>query len=72
MLTGPAIPDNPTILDPLRASRYARSTLDAAVLEEGRPLIRGGNEDTILRAWPRGAFELVLSPEILAEIGRVL
>jgi hypothetical protein len=31
MLTGPAIPDNPTILDPLRASRYVRSTLDAGV-----------------------------------------
>jgi putative transposase len=31
MLASPAIPGSPAILDPLRASRYARSTLDAAV-----------------------------------------
>jgi putative PIN family toxin of toxin-antitoxin system len=35
-------------------------------------LIRGGNEDRILRAWRRGAFELVLSPAILAEMARAL
>jgi putative PIN family toxin of toxin-antitoxin system len=35
-------------------------------------LIRGGNEDRILRAWQRGAFELVLSPQILEEMGRAL
>lgn len=35
-------------------------------------LICGGNEDRILRAWRRGAFELVLSPQILEEMGRVL
>ena len=35
-------------------------------------LIRGGNEDQILRAWRRGAFELVLSPPILEELGRAL
>jgi putative PIN family toxin of toxin-antitoxin system len=35
-------------------------------------LIRGGNEDRLLRAWQRGAFDLVLSPPILAEIGRAL
>lgn len=35
-------------------------------------LIRGGNEDRILRAWQRGAFELVLSPQILDEMGRAL
>ncbi len=35
-------------------------------------LIRGGNEDRILRAWHRGAFELVLSPPILKEIARAL
>jgi putative PIN family toxin of toxin-antitoxin system len=35
-------------------------------------LIRGGNEDRILRAWQHGAFELVLSPEILDELGRAL
>lgn len=35
-------------------------------------LIRGGNEDRILRAWRRGAFELVLSPPILEEMARAL
>lgn len=35
-------------------------------------LIRGGNEDRILRAWQRGAFEVVLSHQILQEMGRVL
>jgi len=35
-------------------------------------LIKGGNEDRILRAWQRGAFQLVLSPQILEEMGRVL
>ena len=35
-------------------------------------LIQGGNEDRILRAWQRGVFELVLSPQILDELGRAL
>lgn len=35
-------------------------------------LIRNGNEDRILRAWQRGAFDLALSPRILEEMGRVL
>ena len=35
-------------------------------------LIRGGNEDRIVRAWERGAFELIFSPAILEEIGRAL
>ena len=35
-------------------------------------LIKGGNEDRILRAWPRGAFQLVVSRQILEEMGRVL
>lgn len=35
-------------------------------------LIRGGNEDRILRAWRRGAFELVRSPPILQEMARAL
>jgi putative transposase len=42
MLTGQAIPDNPAILDPLRASRYARSTLDAASTLTGLRLGRSG------------------------------
>jgi putative PIN family toxin of toxin-antitoxin system len=48
-----------------------RAVLDTNVIVSAT-LIRGGNEDTIIRAWLRGAFELVLSPEILEEIGRVL
>ena len=35
-------------------------------------LIRGGNEDRILRAWRRRRFDLVLSPPILEELGRAL
>ncbi len=48
-----------------------RVVLDTNVIVSAT-LIRGGNEDKILRAWQRGAFELVLSSEILEEIGRVL
>ena len=35
-------------------------------------LIRGGNEDRILRAWQHGEFDLVISSVILEEIGRAL
>jgi len=35
-------------------------------------LIRGGNEDRVLRGFQRGRFDLVISPPILEEIGRVL
>jgi putative PIN family toxin of toxin-antitoxin system len=35
-------------------------------------LIRGGNEDRILRAWQAGKYALVLSGPILQEVGRVL
>src|SRR3970282_1353378 len=35
-------------------------------------LIKGGNEDRILRAWQPGTFQLILSPQILEEMGRVL
>ena len=48
-----------------------RVVLDTNVIVSAA-LIRGGNEDRVLRAWLRGAFKLVLSPEILAEVGRVL
>ncbi len=48
-----------------------RAVLDTNVLVSAT-LIRDGNEDRILRAWRRGAFELVLSPAMLAEAGRVL
>jgi len=48
-----------------------RVVLDTNVVVSAT-LIRGGNEDRILRAWQRGAFDLVLSLPILAEIGRAL
>lgn len=48
-----------------------RAVLDTNVIVSAT-LIRGGNEDRVIRAWLRGAFELVLSPQILEEIGRVL
>jgi putative PIN family toxin of toxin-antitoxin system len=51
--------------------RVLRVVLDTNVIVSAT-LIRGGNEDRILRAWQRGVFELALSPEILEEIGRVL
>ena len=35
-------------------------------------LIRGDNEDRILRAWRRRRFDLVLSSPILEELGRAL
>lgn len=48
-----------------------RAVLDTNVVISAT-LIRGGNEDRILRAWQRGAFQLVLSPQILDEMGRAL
>ena len=48
-----------------------RAVLDTNVLVSAT-LVRGGNEDRILRAWRRAAFELVLSQEVLAELGRAL
>jgi predicted nucleic acid-binding protein len=37
-----------------------RAVLDTNVIVSAT-LIRGGNEDRVLRAWLRGTFELVLS-----------
>ncbi len=48
-----------------------RAVLDTNVVVSAT-LIRGGNEDRILRSWRHSGFELVLSPNILQEIGRVL
>ena len=48
-----------------------RVVLDTNVIISAT-LIRGGNEDQILRAWQRGVFELVFSPPILEELGRAL
>lgn len=48
-----------------------RVVLDTNVIVSAT-LIRGGNEDQILRAWRRGRFDLVLSPPILEELSRAL
>ena len=48
-----------------------RVVLDTNVIISAT-LIRGGQEDQIVRAWQRGVFELVLSPPILEEMGRAL
>ena len=48
-----------------------RVVLDTNVIISAT-LIRGGQEDQIVRAWQRGVFELVLSPPILDEMGRAL
>ena len=48
-----------------------RVVLDTNVLVSA-VLIRGGNEDRILRAWQAGSFDLVVSPSILVELARIL
>ncbi len=48
-----------------------RAVLDTNVVISAT-LIRDGSEDRILRAWQRGAFDVVLSPQILDEMGRAL
>ena len=48
-----------------------RAVLDTNVVISAT-LIRDGIEDRILRAWQRGAFDVVLSPQILDEMGRAL
>ena len=48
-----------------------RAVLDTNVLISAT-LIHDGTEDRILRAWQRDAFDLVLSPQILDEMGRAL
>lgn len=48
-----------------------RAVLDTNVLISAT-LIRAGNEDRVLRAWQRGEFEVVVSPQILQEMARVL
>jgi len=48
-----------------------RAVLDTNVLISAT-LIRDGIEDRIFRAWQRDAFDLVLSPQILEEMGRAL
>jgi hypothetical protein len=48
-----------------------RAVLDTNVIVSA-VLIRRGNERRILDAWRGGAFDLVLSPPLLEELGRVL
>jgi predicted nucleic acid-binding protein len=48
-----------------------RAVLDTNVVASA-VLIRRGNERRILDAWRRGAFDLVISPPLLEELGRVL
>ena len=48
-----------------------RAVLDTNVLISAT-LVKGGTEDQIVRAWSAGRFDLVLSPEILEEMGRAM
>lgn len=48
-----------------------RAVLDTNVLISAT-LVQGGAEDRIVRAWRAGRFDLVLSPQILEEIGRAM
>lgn len=48
-----------------------RAVLDTNVIASA-VLIRRGNERRVLDAWRRGAFDLVISPPLLEELGRVL
>jgi uncharacterized protein len=48
-----------------------RAVVDTNVIVSGS-LIRNGNEDRVLRAWQRGAFDLVVSPHLLEDLGRAL
>ena len=48
-----------------------RAVLDTNVLISAT-LVKGGVESRIVRAWQAGQFDLVLSPDILEEIGRAM
>jgi putative PIN family toxin of toxin-antitoxin system len=49
-----------------------RAVLDPNVLVSALISRRGGSPDRIVRAWREGAFELVLSPRLIAELTDVL
>ena len=49
-----------------------RAVLDPNVLVSAFITRRGGSPDRIVRAWREGAFELVVSPRLLAELADVL
>jgi putative PIN family toxin of toxin-antitoxin system len=49
-----------------------RAVLDPNVLVSAFVTQRGGSPDRIVRAWREGAFELVVSPQLIAELTDVL
>jgi uncharacterized protein len=49
-----------------------RAVLDPNVLVSAFISQRGGSPDLIVRAWREGAFELVVSPQVIAELTDVL
>jgi uncharacterized protein len=49
-----------------------RALLDPNVLVSAFISPRGGSPDRIVRAWREGAFELVLSPQLVTELAGVL
>lgn len=49
-----------------------RAVLDPNVLVSAFISERGGSPDRIVRAWREGAFELVVSPQLIAELVDVL
>ena len=49
-----------------------RAVLDPNVLVSAFISQRGGSPDHIVRAWREGAFELVVSPQLIAELADVL
>jgi len=49
-----------------------RAVLDPNVLVSAFISKRGGSPDRIVRAWREGAFELVVSPQLIAELTDVL
>ncbi len=49
-----------------------RAVLDPNVLVSAFISPRGGSPDRIVRAWREGAFELVLSPQLITELAGVL
>ena len=49
-----------------------RAVLDPNVLISAFISQRGGSSDRIVRAWREGAFELVVSPQLIAELTGVL
>jgi putative PIN family toxin of toxin-antitoxin system len=49
-----------------------RAVLDPNVLVSAFISRHGGSPDRIVRAWREGAFELVVSPQLIAELTEVL